>query len=1054
VHTGSGLSLHRSASFGVPRARRLISAFLLFSGLLFLSLRTQAATLTLFDPQYGTCGDVSINGVVLPSPGDTITQVNWDWGDGVQQPSNFPATHEYLQNGTYTVKVTATSKAGETISASESAIIASVQAACSDDSRLIPATIALRDGITQATVQVSLRDATGAWVPLDAADVSFSSSSPLVQVDKSGTVTASGFGTATITAQPLKYPRAATAQVFAGALRVEPAILVLSVVGKQSGQVVLNAYNADGTPLNLSSRVVAWSGGNAVAAVDAHGTVTALEPNNTSVGSPEITARVDGIGSHNGSLVRVLPDPTPVTMDRMATNISPNIVFYIADKIAGFDQHQMFVVYDAARITDLAFQIERFGSGVNPNAGDIQYLVNDVAHDEATRPCGYNGNPVVLGSNLDTGASCLIEGSANGPAWGIYFHEMGHNFTLSSRRFTDFAFVGTNPTYVEGLATAMAMYAGRNLLAFSTLYGLPQNAIDTLQSSHLVWSHSGSTPSLDAYVAAGSNYQMITADVLDDMLMTLMDKYGYSFFRRFMSVFLPVDAPYPFQIQSQAQQATFFVAALSAAVGSDLRATFRGQWGFPIDDNYWASSYPLLAQYASHADTPAPASATNPVTTTVGVGGGHGSLLVSAPGACPWTATTSDGWLTITGGTSGCGSGVVGYSVTPNPTSSARTATIFVAGVSSTVTQAPSLRFVPITPCRSYDTRNTAPIQGGTARDFAISGTCGIPTTAAAYSLNVTVVPTGPLGYVTVWPTGESKPLVSTLNALDGRIKANAAIVPAGDNGAISVFAADTTDVVLDINGYFVPATDTSALEFFSVTPCRLVDTRRTVGPLNGPSMAGGETRDFPLLSSSCNIPPSAQAYALNFTVVPTSKLGYLTTWPVGQAKPLVSTLSDLTGTIVANAAIVPAGTGGDINVFVADPTDVVIDVNGYFAPANAGGQSLYTVAPCRVLDTRNTAGAFTGMLEPPVDVVASACGIANTAQAFVFNATVVPQGGLGYLTLWPDTETKPLVSTLDALDGAITSNMAIVPTVNSLIDAFASDTTQLVLDIFAYFAP
>jgi len=71
-----------------------------------------------------------------------------------------------------------------------------------------------------------------------------------------------------------------------------------------------------------------------------------------------------------------------------------------------------------------------------------------------------------------------------------------------------------------------------------------------------------------------------------------------------------------------------------------------------------------------------------------------------------------------------------------------------------------------------------------------------------------------------------------------------------------------------------------------------------------------------------------------------------------------------------------------------------------------------------------------------------------------VFNATVVPVGSLGYLTLWPDTENKPVVSTLNAVDGMITSNMAIVPNVNGKTDAYASGITQLVLDISSFFAP
>jgi hypothetical protein len=75
-------------------------------------------------------------------------------------------------------------------------------------------------------------------------------------------------------------------------------------------------------------------------------------------------------------------------------------------------------------------------------------------------------------------------------------------------------------------------------------------------------------------------------------------------------------------------------------------------------------------------------------------------------------------------------------------------------------------------------------------------------------------------------------------------------------------------------------------------------------------------------------------------------------------------------------------------------------------------------------------------------------------AQAFVFNASVVPPGPFGYLTLWPAGEPQPLAATLNAVDGAITSNMAIVPTTNGSIAAYPSNPTYLILDIFGFFAP
>ena len=381
-----------------------------------------------------------------------------------------------------------------------------------------------------------------------------------------------------------------------------------------------------------------------------------------------------------------------------------------------------------------------------------------------------------------------------------------------------------------------------------------------------------------------------------------------------------------------------------------------------------------------------------------------------------------------------------------------------------------ALQFVPVTPCRLVDTRpqngGSGPIQGGTFETFnlpqlAPGGGCADLSTADAYSLNVTVVPPGPLGYLTIWPTGKNQPVVSTMNSLDGRVKANAVIVPAGTSGAVSVFVSNTTDVVLDIDGYFAPVSN-STLAFYPLTPCRVVDTRHFHYPLGlgAPYLHGQVPRDLPVLRSKCGIPHRAQAYSFNFTVVPNppgNPLGYLEVWPTGN-KPQnrASTLNNLTATVVANAAIVPAGTDGEITALASNDTDLIIDIDGYFAvPTQQNpGLSLYPTAPCRVIDTRKVGNGQPFMGELTVNVAGSVCGPPITGQAYVFNATVVPVGSLGYLTLWPDSEKQPVVSTLNAIDGVVTSNMAIVPTTNGKIDAFASNLTQLVIDISSYFAP
>lgn len=80
-----------------------------------------------------------------------------------------------------------------------------------------------------------------------------------------------------------------------------------------------------------------------------------------------------------------------------------------------------------------------------------------------------------------------------------------------------------------------------------------------------------------------------------------------------------------------------------------------------------------------------------------------------------------------------------------------------------------------------------------------------MPNTAAAYSLNVTAVPKDALGFLSIYPSGQTQPNTSTLNSWQGEVVANSAIVKAGTNGEVTVFASDETDVVLDLDGYFIP---------------------------------------------------------------------------------------------------------------------------------------------------------------------------------------------------------------------------------------------------------
>ena len=129
------------------------------------------------------------------------------------------------------------------------------------------------------------------------------------------------------------------------------------------------------------------------------------------------------------------------------------------------------------------------------------------------------------------------------------------------------------------------------------------------------------------------------------------------------------------------------------------------------------------------------------------------------------------------------------------------------------------------------------------------------------------------------------------------------------------MYVTDAADLVVDINGYFSPPV-VGAYSFYPVTPCRISDTRNAAGAYGGPRMTAAQTRQWSIVNSACGIPASAKSFAVNATVVPAAQLSFLTLWPSDLAQPLVSTLNAGDGSIVANAAIVPASANGSIRAF------------------------------------------------------------------------------------------------------------------------------------------
>ncbi|HMF10496.1 MAG TPA: hypothetical protein VKJ00_15260 [Thermoanaerobaculia bacterium] len=137
------------------------------------------------------------------------------------------------------------------------------------------------------------------------------------------------------------------------------------------------------------------------------------------------------------------------------------------------------------------------------------------------------------------------------------------------------------------------------------------------------------------------------------------------------------------------------------------------------------------------------------------------------------------------------------------------------AGTLTTQDVTNPLPFVGLAPCRLVDTRGNGftgaygppSLAAGVRRDFPLSGQCGIPSGAGAVSLNVTVTNTQGPGFIKIYPQGGSAPVVSTLNYVAGQTIANAAVVPLGAGGGVTMVAGVSgTDLVVDTNGYCASA--------------------------------------------------------------------------------------------------------------------------------------------------------------------------------------------------------------------------------------------------------
>jgi hypothetical protein len=120
---------------------------------------------------------------------------------------------------------------------------------------------------------------------------------------------------------------------------------------------------------------------------------------------------------------------------------------------------------------------------------------------------------------------------------------------------------------------------------------------------------------------------------------------------------------------------------------------------------------------------------------------------------------------------------------------------------------------------------------------------------------------------------------------------------------------------------------------FFTVAPCRVLDTRLPNGPLGGPVLSAGGARTF-VIAGQCGIPSSARSVSVNVTITGPTSGGFLTIYPAGSPVPPSSTINFSAGQTRANNAVLALGPAGDATIASGQPSGTVqaiLDVTGFF---------------------------------------------------------------------------------------------------------------------------
>ncbi|MCA2216013.1 trypsin-like serine protease [Jidongwangia harbinensis] len=310
----------------------------------------------------------------------------------------------------------------------------------------------------------------------------------------------------------------------------------------------------------------------------------------------------------------------------------------------------------------------------------------------------------------------------------------------------------------------------------------------------------------------------------------------------------------------------------------------------------------------------------------------------------------------------------------------------------------------------------------GSVTTFPVAGVGGVPATdVTAVLIDVTAITNTSDTHLTVFPDGTPRPSPLTMvHAQADQIISNSALVNVPASGKLSVWTAESTNIAVDVQGYYTRAANTGG-GYVPVTPTALVDTRSGLGGSTGPVPAGA-SRTFTLTGGV--LPAGVTSAYFNLIAVGATARGYLGTSATGSTTR--SVLNYVPG-YTAHGITARLGTDGRATFTNGgtEPVNLVLTASGYYSAAVTGGGQR-TLSARRVMDTRS-AGNRTPIT--PNDTLDIPVGLPPGTVAAV-NLIVVGNDTSGYLRAWPagGAETTTSLANFPARGTGPRSAMAMVP--------------------------